>query len=562
MTVTRLLRVQRSHGSYRVFPLKKSTDPGTNHFWGGVSLQWVIPEYYNTAWDVDRHAETGRVAIRWENDRGEKREVSYSKLKEESDRVARGLLSSGLQKGDRIMILLPRIPEAYVAYLGALKAGLAVMPGSEMLQSSDISYRIHHAQAQAIIFDSSLGGRVETARENCRSLRYGWVHGGDVEGWESFGQLGVGVKDVELPHTRSDDIAFISYTSGTTGGPKGVIHHHSWAIAHQEVAARKWMGIQPGDMVWATAGPGWAKWIWSPFMSTLGSGATGLVYQGRFDASKYLSLIEEYQVNVFCCTPTEYRMMAKVDDLERYRLSSLRSAVSAGEPLNREVIDTFRRYFDIDVRDGYGQTENTLLTATLEGMEIKPGSMGKPTPGNRVTLLDEKGDPVPVGEVGDIAVHKDAPTLFKGYYRDPERTERAFHGEWYLTGDRARQDEEGYFWFEGRSDDIIISSGYTIGPFEVEDALVKHPAVQECAVVASPDPVRGTIVKAFVVLKEGRGASDEMANQLQEHVKKVTAPYKYPREIEFVTELPKTTSGKIRRVELRHREYEQKRPQP
>ncbi|QKI83803.1 acyl-CoA synthetase [Kroppenstedtia eburnea] len=514
------------------------------------------------AMDVDRHAETGRVAIRWENDRGEKRDVSYLELKEESDRVARGLLASGLQKGDRIMILLPRIPEAYVAYLGALKAGLAVLPGSEMLQPSDISYRIRHAQAQAVIFDSSLRERVETARENCTRLRYGWVHGGNVEGWESFSRLGAGVTDVELPKTRSDDVAFISYTSGTTGGPKGVIHHHSWAVAHQAVAARQWLGVRPGDTVWATAGPGWAKWVWSPFISTLGSGATGLVYQGRFDASRYLSLIEEYQVNVLCCTPTEYRMMAKADDLERYRLSSLRSAVSAGEPLNREVIETFRRYFNIQVRDGYGQTENTLLAATLEGMEIKPGSMGKPTPGNRVTLIDENGDPVPVGEVGDIAVHRDAPALFKGYYQDPERTDRAFRGEWYLTGDQARQDEDGYLWFEGRSDDIIISSGYTIGPFEVEDALVKHPAVRECAVVASPDPVRGAIVKAFVVLKEGRDPSDELVRQLQEHVKKVTAPYKYPREIDFVTDLPKTTSGKIRRVELRNREYERKRVQP
>ncbi|EGK11972.1 acetyl-coenzyme A synthetase, partial [Desmospora sp. 8437] len=318
------------------------------------------------AMDVDRHAETGRVAIRWENDRGEKRDVSYLELKEESDRVARGLLASGLQKGDRIMILLPRMPEAYVAYLGALKAGLAVLPGSEMLQPSDISYRIRHAQAQAVIFDSPLRERVETARENCTSLRYGWVHGENVEGWESFSRLGAGVTDVELPKTRSDDVAFISYTSGTTGGPKGVIHHHSWAVAHQAVAARQWLGVRPGDTVWATAGPGWAKWVWSPFISTLGSGATGLVYQGRFDASRYLSLIEEYQVNVLCCTPTEYRMMAKADDLERYRLSSLRSAVSAGEPLNREVIETFRRYFNIQVRDGYGQTENTLLAATLE----------------------------------------------------------------------------------------------------------------------------------------------------------------------------------------------------
>jgi acetyl-CoA synthetase len=259
-----------------------------------------------------------------------------------------------------------------------------------------------------------------------------------------------------------------------------------------------------------------------------------------------------------CCTPTEYRMMAKVDQLDRFDLSSLRSAVSAGEPLNREVIDTFRKHFGVDVRDGYGQTENTLLVGTLQGMTIKPGSMGKPTPGNRVAIIDESGQVLPPGQVGDIAVHKDAPALFKGYFRDPERTAKVFRGDWYLTGDQARMDEDGYFWFEGRADDIIISSGYTIGPFEVEDALVKHPSVRECAVVASPDPVRGAIVKAFVVLKRPEEASEELVKQLQEHVKSVTAPYKYPREIEFVTDLPKTTSGKIRRVELRMLEKQRK----
>ncbi|MGI6125571.1 MAG: AMP-binding protein, partial [Planifilum sp.] len=290
----------------------------------------------------------------------------------------------------------------------------------------------------------------------------------------------------------------------------------------------------------------------------LGSGATGLVYQGRFDPEKYLSLMQQYRVNVLCCTPTEYRMMAKVEQLERFDLSALRSAVSAGEPLNREVIDTFRKHFGVEVRDGYGQTENTLLVGTLLGMETKPGSMGKPTPGNRVAIIDENGQELPPGQVGDIAVHKDAPALFKGYFRDPERTAESFRGDWYLTGDQAKMDEDGYFWFEGRADDIIISSGYTIGPFEVEDALVKHPSVRECAVVASPDPVRGAIVKAFVVLKRPEEASEQLVKELQEHVKRVTAPYKYPREIEFVSDLPKTTSGKIRRVELRQLEKQRK----
>lgn len=247
--------------------------------------------------------------------------------------------------------------------------------------------------------------------------------------------------------------------------------------------------------------------------------------------------------------------MAKVDGLDRYSLPHLHSAVSAGEPLNREVIDTFRKYFNVDVRDGYGQTENTLLVGVLKGMEMKPGSMGKPTPGNYVEIIDENGVPVKPGAVGDIAVHVETPALFKNYYKDPERTAKQFRGDYYLTGDKARLDEDGYFWFEGRGDDIIISSGYTIGPFEVEDALVKHPFVKECAVVASPDEIRGTIVKAFVVLKENVDMADSsLIPLLQEHVKQLTAPYKYPRKIEFVEELPKTTSGKIRRIELRQSE--------
>lgn len=523
-----------------------------------MDLTLEIPEYYNLAQDVDRHAHTpDKVAILWENDKGECQTVTYGELKQRSDRLASGLLAKGLSRGDRVMILLPRHPSAYISYLGVLKAGLVVLPGSEMLQPSDIRYRLQHAEVKAVIADASLMQRVDEAARDCPFLLHRWVVGasGGTE-WETLES--VEREPVELPCTRSDDVAFLAYTSGTTGGPKGVIHHHCWAIAHQAVAARLWLDIQPSDVVWATAGPGWAKWVWSPFISTLGSGATALVYQGRFSAEKYLSLMEKYQVNVLCCTPTEYRLMAKVDDLERYDLSSLRSAVSAGEPLNREVIDTFRRHFNVEVRDGYGQTENTLLVATLKGMAAKPGSMGKPTPGNRVAIIDEEGNPVPVGQVGDIAVHKDAPALFKGYFRDLERTAKAFRGDWYLTGDQARQDEDGYFWFEGRSDDIIISSGYTIGPFEVEDALVKHPTVQECAVVASPDPIRGSIVKAFIILKRPEEASEELVRELQEHVKRVTAPYKYPREIEFVTELPKTTSGKIRRVVLRQLEKERK----
>ena len=263
-------------------------------------------------------------------------------------------------------------------------------------------------------------------------------------------------------------------------------------------------------------------------------------------------------MNVLCCTPTEYRMFTKLPHLDQYELPHLRYAVSAGEALNPQIMETFRDHFGVSIRDGYGQTETTLLIATLTDMEAKKGSMGKPTPENYVAIIDEDGQPVPAGTVGNIAVHKDSPALFKGYLNDPERTAKSYNGDWYLTGDMASMDEDGYFWYKGRSDDIIISSGYTIGPAEVEDALDLHPAVQESAVVASPDETRGFIVKAFVVLKDPKMASDTLIKELQRHVKEMTAAYKYPREIEFIKDLPKTISSKVRRVVLRELEFKRK----
>jgi acetyl-CoA synthetase len=419
-----------------------------------------------------------------------------------------------------------------------------------------LSYRINHGGVKAVISYHPFTPQVDDIEEPIDSLKHKIIVGGEQEGWMDLGEiLAKSDKTVSLPSTEKDDMAFLSYTSGTTGQPKGVVHTHGWVYAHIRTAALSWLNIKEGDTVWATAGPGWQKWIWSPFVSVLGTGSTGFVYNGKFDPNTYLELLEKYQINVLCCTPTEYRLMAKADNLKDYQLNHLRSAVSAGEPLNREVIDIFQNYFNVTVRDGYGQTENTLLVGIVEGMEVRPGSMGKPTPGNRVEIINEEGLPVRPGEVGDIAVHRDAPALFREYYKDADRTRMAFRGDYYLTGDKAKKDEDGYFWFEGRGDDIIISSGYTIGPFEVEDALVKHPSVKECAVVASPDEVRGHVVKAYIVLKNpAEATSEDIVPELQDHVKKLTAPYKYPRKIEFVEELPKTTSGKIRRIELRMKE--------
>ncbi|MBS2970019.1 acyl--CoA ligase [Metabacillus sp. KIGAM252] len=513
----------------------------------------IAPVNYNLVREIEQNAEAEKTALIWE-DGVHRKELTYGELISEANKIGSALIEAGLRQGDKLLIMTPRIVEAYAVYMGALKAGIVVIPSSELLRPKDLRYRITHGEVKGIICYDQFTEQTNEVEEAQALLK--WVIGKPQTGWRTLTEeMSRQSGEMDFADTKNSSTAFLSYTSGTTGNPKGVIHTHGWAYAHLRTAAANWLSIHKDDKVWATAGPGWQKWIWSPFLSVLGMGATGFIYHGKFEASHYMKLLQDQQINVLCCTPTEYRLMAKEQNLSRFDLSHLHSAVSAGEPLNREVIDIFRKNFGIEVRDGYGQTENTLLVGVMKGMEIKAGSMGKPTPGNTVAIINENGDVCQSGEVGDIAVHRSTPALFKEYYKDPERTAMQFRGDYYLTGDRARMDEDGYFWFEGRSDDIIISSGYTIGPFEVEDALIKHPFVRECAVVASPDEIRGSVVKAYVVLSEGADAEDSgLVKVLQEHVKKLTAPYKYPRKIEFVTDLPKTASGKIRRIELRQKE--------
>lgn len=521
----------------------------------------IAPQKYNLTNEIDRF-DSDRIALYWENEAGEKRTVTYHELIQKGKQFANVLNHLGIKKGDKIMTIVPRIIDAYVIYLGALRAGIAVIPGSEMLRSKDISYRINQGEAKAIVVYEAFTEQVDHIDETMPSLQHKISVAGESNGWLSMDRLmDQAPTTYTTVDTEKDDMAFLTYTSGTTGTPKGVVHTHAWAYAHLRIAPERWLDVREGDTVWATAGPGWQKWIWSPFLSVLGKGVTGLVYFGRFHPEKQLQLLQDYKVNVLCCTPTEYRLMSKVDHLDHYDLSQLHTACSAGEALNRGVIDVFKNTFDLQLKDGYGQTESTLLIGTLVGKDIRIGSMGQPILDEFITIIDEEGHEVPEGVVGNIAVRRDFPALFKTYYQQPERYQKSVIGDYFLTGDRASRDKDNYFWFKGRRDDIIISSGYTIGPSEVEDVLLKHEAVKDCAVVASPDPVRGNIVKAFVILKEGYKESPALIPELQKFTKKNTAPYKYPRAIDFVSDLPKTVSGKIMRSALRDLELQRAKEQ-
>lgn len=510
------------------------------------------PEHYNIANEIDRHF-SDKIAIKWQADSGEQKNVSYAQLIKAANKLANGLTNLGLTKGDRVVVMTTRLVESYVIYLACFKAGIIISPASELLRAKDLVYRINHSEAKAVISYYQFVKEFENITEETPSLKFKIAFGEEIPNWLSMENLMEDQADTfKTVDTLKDDVAILAYTSGTTGMPKGVVHSHGWGYAHLRISAPLWLNIHENDTVWATAAPGWQKWVWSPFLAILGSGATGFVHKGKFHPRRYLQILQDQKINVLCCTPTEYRMMVKLDDISTFDLSHLHTAVSAGEALNREVIDVFRNAFNIKIRDGYGQTESTLIVANLNDHDEKIGSMGKPILEEFVEIVDDNGLPVPANTVGTIAIHKNFPALYKRYYKDPEKTKNAIRGQYFMTGDRASKDEDNYYWYQGRTDDVIISSGYTIGPFEVEDALMKHDTVKECAVVAAPDPIRGNIVKAFIVLKEGIQGTPKLTKELQSFVKKLTAPYKYPRAIQFIDELPKTDSGKIRRVELRN----------
>ena len=481
---------------------------------------------------------------------------TFGEISRDAHRAAHFFAGLGVAKGDRVFVQLPRVPEWYATVLGCLELGAVAMPGTSLLMPRDIEYRVNAAEACLVVTDAQGAERANEVVASCPSLRAKVVVGADMPGWKRLeaGMAGASDEPVHADPTACDDPMLIYFTSGTTGYPKMVLHTHaSYGIGH-DITARFWHDLGPEDVHWTVSDMGWAKAAWGKLFGQWRLGAALVMWNvvGKPDPDRLLRIIAEQGVTSFCAPPTLYRAFVQLD-LDRYDWSSLRHCTSAGEPLNPEVIAKWKRATALDIYDGYGQTETVNLVGNYPCLAIKPGSMGRPAPGFDVEIVDDAGTVQPAGVEGHLAVRTEPRPvgLFREYWRDPARNAEAFRNGWYYTGDRAYRDADGYIWFVGRADDVIISAAYRIGPFEVESALLEHPAVAEAAVVGKPDAERGQIVKAFIVLAAGHHASGNLAAEIQEHCKRVTAPYKYPREVEFVAELPKTISGKIRRVELR-----------
>jgi len=527
------------------------------------NFKWEVPKYYNFGFDVvDKWAEDRTKLALISIDRTGKhdRYHTFYDLSMASNKFANFLLKIGVKKGDRVLVILQSIPEWYISLIGMFKLGVIAMPGTVLLTSKDIEYRINRSEACMLVTDMDHADIVESIRTKCPTLKHIMLIDGKRAGWynydEEMSESSDFLSEKDACETLSADPMLIYFTSGTTGHPKMVLHTHSYPLGH-EVTAKFAQALTDKDLHWTTSETGWAKAAWGKLFGQMIVGAAIIQWEtpGRFDADGLLRAMKKYGVTTFCAPPTVYRMLIQMD-LSKYNLK-LRHCMSAGEPLNPEVIRVWKKAFGLDIYDFYGQTETVCVLSNFPFMPIKYGSVGKPTPGHDVRIVDDNGKEVGINEEGNIAIYVNKnirpPGLFKEYWKDKDIMKKVFRGNYYYTGDRGYKDEDGYFWFVGRDDDVIKSSGYRIGPFEVESALIEHPAVAECAVVGAEDPkgVRGIVVKAVVVLAKGFKPSDALTRELQEHVKKTTAPYKYPRIIEYVDELPKTISGKILRRELR-----------
>ncbi|XP_058142293.1 acyl-coenzyme A synthetase ACSM3, mitochondrial isoform X2 [Dasypus novemcinctus] len=525
-----------------------------------------IPEYFNFANDVlDQWAKKEKAGMRpsnpafwWINGNGEEVKWSFEELGSLSRKFANILTEAcALQRGDRVIAILPRIPEWWLANVACLRTG------TTQLTQKDILYRLQTSKAKCIITNEVLAPAVDAIASKCENLHSKLIVSQTPrEGWGNLKEM---MKHASDNHTcvktKHNEMMAIYFTSGTSGSPKMTEHSHSSYGLGLSINGRCWLDLTPSDIMWNTSDTGWAKTAWSSVFSPWTQGACVFVhYLPRFEPTSILQTLSRFPITVFCSAPTAYRMLLQ-KDMTGYKFESLNHCVTAGEPINPEVTEQWRNKMGLDIYEGYGQTETVLICGNFKGMKIKPGSMGKPSPAFDVQILDLNGNVLPPGQEGDIGIQvlPNRPFgLFTGYVDNPSKTASTLRGNFYITGDRGYMDEDGYFWFVARSDDIILSSGYRIGPFEVENVLNEHPAVAESAVVSSPDSIRGEVVKAFIVLKPDYKANDkeQLKKEIQEHVKKTTAPYKYPRKVEFIQELPKTISGKIKRNELRKKERE------
>ncbi len=526
-------------------------------------IKFTPTRNFNFAFDVvDAVADKNpnKRAMLWLSKDKEERDFSFGDMKRLSNKAANYFKAKGIKKGDRVMLVLQRHYQFWIAILALHKLGAIVIPATHLLVKHDFEYRFQAAGVKAIVATSEndVPHQVDMAQETSPTLQIKMVVGENRDGWDNFDAEMEKYSDVfERPRgdedVTNDDLMLMYFTSGTTGYPKIAAHNFLYPLGHL-ITARYWHHVDPNGLHFTIADTGWGKAVWGKLYGQWLCEAAVFTYDfTKFDAHDILPLFKKYNITTFCAPPTMYRFFIK-EDLSKYDLSMLKHTTIAGEALNPEVFEQWLKATGLKLMEGFGQTETTLTIANLVGMEPKPGSMGKPSPQYDVDLLDADGNPVKVGEQGEICVRTryGAPCgLFAGYYLDEEKTKEAWDNDIYHTGDMAWKDEDGYYWYIGRTDDVIKSSGYRIGPFEIESVIMELPYVLECAVTGTPDPIRGQVVKATIVLTKGKEASDELKKEIQNYVKVHTAPYKYPRVVEFVEALPKTISGKIRRVALR-----------
>ena len=520
-------------------------------------FKWELPAHFNYGRDVvDAFAAAtpDKLCLIAGNDAGEERRFTWGEMRRLTNRLASALRAGGIKPGDRVVVMLPRIPEWQIASIACTKAGAVIVPCIEMLTAKDVDYRIRHSGAVAAMTTRAAAPKF-AGHEGMR-LR---IAVGGAPGWQDFDTVLGGQPDTFACHnTGIEDPAIIYYTSGSTGLPKGVTHA-ARGLYVWRVSGWFWQEFSPDDLVWCTADTGWSKSGTSVLWCPWACGSAVYIHDGKFDPAGRLERIERLGVTLFCGAATEFRHIVNIH-LRKYNLSRLRLCVSAGEMVNPDIIRRWEEATGVRLIEAYGQTETLMTVANHAREGYRPGSMGRAVPGTDVAIIDEAGRTLPADTVGEIAIRLPNPNLMIGYWNEPERTAktRVTHGgvEWFKTGDLGRMDADGYCTYEGRTDDIISSAGYRIGPQEVENALIEHPAVLECAAVAAPDIERGEIVKAFIVLRAGHVASEDLARDIQEHVKRTTAPYKYPRAVAFVAELPKTATGKVLRRELKRQEFD------